>query len=214
MPLYAAPLPFIGSYTFAQLKALTGMQDGAMAFVTNYPANKGSTWRYSTTVGDWFPMAPCKVFEKTALTSGVAQLADQLLLAIPLEAALLTNKVFRLLATFGKSGVVDNTGTFSIRLGTAGSTADTAIASAGAIGAGSKSVGFDVWNRMASATSVEKLGGGLTAAFNGTGSSSALNQATAVSNVTSQAVFLSLTTAMAGTTDTPQLGYIALELMP
>ena len=116
---FAAP-----RYTFAQMKALTGMADGQLVTVTNYPAGKGSTWRYSATFGDWFPVGPCKVYENTALITGLAQAADQLLLAIPVEAGLIANKVFRLLVSFGKSGTTDASGTFSLRMGTAGTTAD------------------------------------------------------------------------------------------
>ena len=208
--------PFAPRMTFAQMKALTGMVEGQMVCVTNY-GKGGSTWRYSATLADWFPTAPLKVYENTALISGVAQTADQLLLAIPCEAGLLASKVFRLLISFGKTGTTDASGSFAFRLGTAGTTADTsfATAGAGALAAGVRSVGFESWHRMASATSVNKLGGLAAGSFQqASGSGVVLNNATTVANVASQAVYLSLTTAMGGATDTPQLGYVALEIQP
>jgi hypothetical protein len=201
-----------GSGTFAQMKALTGMTAGAQFLVTNY-GRGGSLWRYSSTLSDWFPVAPTKVYENTSTIDGILQAADQLLLAIPLEANLIANKVFRLLVTAGKDGTTDAGGTFSIRMGTAGTTADTSVGTASLLVAGNRSAGMEVWHRMASATSVERLGAGLSTPFDGS-SSLLLNAATTVANVTTQATFLTLTTTMGGTTNKPQLGYVALEIQP
>jgi hypothetical protein len=207
-------LPYLGSFTFAQMKALTGMSEGDVVKVTNY-GRGGSLWRYSASLTDWFPMSPTKVYEKTATTDGVTQLADQLLLAIPTEAGLLANKVWRLTVSFGKDGTTDAAGTFSMRMGTAGTIADTAVWQASsALSAANRCVGYDSWNRMASATSVEKLGGSASAAWSGGTSGSTLNAATTVANVATQATYVSLTTTMGGTTNKPQLGYVALEIQP
>lgn len=207
----------IGSGTFAQMKTLTcssSVNDGAIYNVTNY-GRGGSQWRCAGSVGDWFPTSPLKVYENTALITGVAQTADQLLLAIPMEAGLLANKVFRTMASFGKTGATDASGTFTFRMGTAGTTADAGVASTSAsLGASNRSVSLDFWNRMASATSVNKLGGVPSPSFGGGASGTLLNAATAVANVTSQTVYITLTTTMAGTTDTPQLGYVAVEIQP
>jgi hypothetical protein len=204
----------IGSGTYAQMKAVTGMADGAMYLVTNY-GRGGSLWRYSASLTDWFPVAPTKVYENTGLITGVAQLADQLLVAMPMEAGLLANKVFRVTAALGKTGTTDAYGTLSLRMGTAGTTADTQVVSLnGAPPAASRSMGVEFWGRMASATSVNKLGGTNFAAWNATGSSSVLNAATTIANVTTQATYIDLTTTMGGTTDSPQVGYVAVEIQP
>lgn len=215
MPMFGPFDGFVGSFTFAQLKAVTGMQNGAVAFNTSYPPNKGSYWVYSSSVGDWFPMAPCRVYEKTTVTDGILQLADQLLLAIPCEANLLANKVFRLLVSYGKDGTTDASGTFTFRMGANGTTADTAISSAaGTLLAANRSVGFEIWSRMETVTSLVKLGGSGTAAWVATGSSSVLNAATVVANVTTQTTYLTFTTTMPGTTNKPQIGYVALDIQP
>lgn len=208
--------PYLGSMTFAQMKALTGMGDGAEVFCTSYPPNKGSLWRYSSTLTDWFPIAPCVVYEKTDVTDGVAQAADQLLLAIPAEAGLLANKTFRLRGSLGKNGTTDASGVTSIRLGTAGTTADASVlAASAALTAAARSVGFDGWMRMASATSVVKLGGNPFSPFvSSLPSSTLLNAAATVPSVAANASYVSITTAMGGTTDKPQVGYVALEIQP
>lgn len=214
MPMFKPDPYFIGSYTFAQLKALTGMADGVTAFVTNYPASKGSLWRYSSALTDWFPNAPCKVYENTALITKVAQTADQVLLAIPVEANLLAGKTFRLLGAVGKSGTTDAFGSLSLRMGANGTTADAQVVSlAGAPDAASRSLGFEFWGRMASTTSVNRLGGTNFAAWSGNGASGILLAATTVGNVTA-ANYVTLTTTMSGTTDTPQVGYVTLEIQP
>jgi hypothetical protein len=205
---------FLGAFTFAQMKALTGMPDGATVFCTSYPVNKGSLWRYSATLTDWFPAdGPCKAYENTALITGLAQAADQALLAIPVEANLLLGKVFRMLVSLGKSGTTDGIGTFSLRLGSAGTTADAAIAQATTPTAANRSAGFEIWGRMASATSHNKLGGSPSAPWGAASSGTVLNAATTVATVAS-ACFLTLTTTMSGAVDTPQLGYVALEIQP
>lgn len=205
----------LGAGTFAQMKALAGVPDGSTYLVNNY-GRGGSVWRYSVALADWFPIAPVKVYENTALISGALTVADQLLLAIPCEAGLLANKVFRLIFSLGRDGTTDATGTTTIRLGTAGTVADASIAAAGSLISGTvRSVGLEAWQRMASATSAEKLGGGPMAAFAAAGGSgSVLSAATVVPSVASQAVFLSITTTMAGTTNKPQLQYAALEIQP
>lgn len=214
MPLTLPEISFAGQGTFAQMKALTGMANGVHYMVTNY-GRGGSLWRYSSTLTDWFPVAPTKVYENTATINGVAQLADQLLVAIPIEAKLLANKVFRILVSFGKTGAVDASGTFSLRMGTAGTTADTSVATGATnLAAANRSAGMELWLRMASATSVNKLGGQALSPWNAAGSGALLSAATTIADVTTQSTFITLTTTMAGTTDTPQLGYVAVEIQP
>lgn len=205
-------VPYIGRGTFAQMKAITGMSGGDMYFCTSYPENKGSVWVYNSTAADWFPVAPCKVYEQSATLSGVAQTGVQTLLTFPVAAGLLTNKVFRMLVTVAKSGGTD-TVTPVIRLGPNASSADTLIISPGTLSGASRSYGAEPWSRMASATSVERLGGGTAAPWNGANSANVVNNATAVTTV-ANATNITITCTMSGTSDTPQLGYVALEIQP
>lgn len=203
----------MGRGTFAQMKAITAAPgDGATYFVTNYPASKGSMWRYSSALADWFPTVPTKIYEGTALVSGVAQTAAQILLAVAIEANLLKGKVFRVLYTSAKSGTTD-TMSPQVRMGAAGTTADATVAAVTAMGASSRSQGNESWFRMASATSTERLGGSGNASFAGASTSAVANAPTTVGDVTA-ANYVSIACTMSGTTDTPQVGYVAIELQP
>lgn len=204
----------VGSGTFAQMKTVTcssSVNDGALYNVTNY-GRGGSTWRCSGSIGDWFPTAPVKIYEKATTTTGVAQTAEQVLLAIPIEANLLKNKTFRLIYTFGKNGTTD-TITPNVRMGSAGTIADAALVSPSAPVAGARRVGYEALVNMATATSAVMMGGGLNAPFIGGTTSIALNTSVTVGDV-GNANFINLTCTMSGTTDTPMLGYIAVEILP
>lgn len=203
--------PYLGSMTFAQVKALTGMGDDFTVFVNNYPPNKGSLWRYSSALADWFPVAPCKVYEGTTLTVGVAQTAAQILLAVPIEANLLANKTFRVLYTSAKSGTTD-TMSPTLRMGSAGTTADATVAAVTAMGASSRSMGNETWFRMASATSAERLGGSGNASWAAISTSAVAFAATTVGNVTALN-YISLACTMSGTADTPS-GTMTIEIQP
>jgi hypothetical protein len=201
---------FLGTGTFAQMKVLANVSDGATYLVTNY-GRGGSTWRYSSSAGDWFPTAPVKVYENTVTLTGAKQTAAQVLLAMPMEAGLLTGKTFRVLVTVAKDGATD-TVTPVLRMGSAGTAADAAVANYTTLSGASRSLGLELWLRMASATSVERLGGPVNASWGGS-SSILVNAAVTVATVAS-ANFLTLTGTMSGTTDSPQLGYVTVEIQP
>lgn len=204
----------IGTGTYASMKTLTcssSVNDGAGFLVTNY-GHGGSMWRCSGTVGDWFPAAPIKIYENTAVVSGVTGTSAQVLVAIPIEANLLQNKVFRVMVTFGKTGATDTMSPV-IRMGSAGTVSDNAVITFAAFSAAVRSAGYDAWMRMASATSAEKLGGAAGSNFAGTTTSAVISSTSAVAAVTS-ANYITITTTMGGSTDTPQLGYVAVEIEP
>jgi hypothetical protein len=200
--------------TFAQMKALTGMADCQLVFVTNYPANKGSTWRYSAAIGDWFPVSPCRVFERTttALADGLVQAAAQVIVTAAMEAGLLANKLVRILSTPARNGTTDAM-TPLVKLGAAGSTADATIATLTALSGTNRSLGAETWFRMASATSCVRLGGPVSNSFAGSGTSLVANAATVVDTV-AEACAITWGCTMAGATDTPQFGYLAVEIQP
>lgn len=204
----------IGSGTFAQMKTLTcssSVNDGASYLVTNY-GRGGSVWRCAGSLGDWFPIAPLKVYENTAIVSGVVQAAAQILLAIPVEAGLLSGKTFRVLVTWAKSGGTD-TLTPTIRMGNTGTTADATLVTQSTLTGANRSLGTEVWHRMASVTSAERLGGVTSASFGASSTTGVAFGATVVATVAS-ANFIALACTMSGTTDTPQVGYVTVEIQP
>lgn len=201
-----------GSYTFAQMKALNGMADGDLVRVSNY-GRGGSTWRYSAADADWFPTAPTAVYESRTLISGLVQTANQVLLAIPVEANLLKNKVWRLLFSPAKNGSTD-TLTPSLRFGTAGTVSDTLVSSSYSTLTGAVRVaGKDTWQYSATSTQFQRLGGQIDAAWSGAGFTLGAFQAITGLDLT-VANFLDICASMSGTTDTPQLAYTRLEIMP
>lgn len=199
-----------GRGTFSQMKAISSPANGATFLVTNY-GRGGSLWRYSSTLSDWFPTAPVLIYENTAVIDGVAQTAAQILLAIPAEANLLKNKRFRLLHTAAKNGTTD-TVTTQLRMGSTGTTADASVLTIIAVAAAQRANGAETWLRMASDTSVERLGGGAVS-FGNTGTSAVVALAATVADVTA-ANFVSISCTSTGATDKPQLGYVALEILP
>lgn len=201
----------IGAGTFAQMKAVTGMADADSYLVTNY-GRGGSLWHYSSSLSDWFPAAPVKVYENTTLITGVAQTAAQILLAIPMEANLLKGKVFRVLYTTAKTGTTDTLSP-QLRMGSAGTTADATIAAVNALVGANRSLGDESWFRMDTATSAVRLGGSGNTSWGAASTSAVANAAVTVGDVTATN-YISIACTMSGTTDTPQAGYVAVEIQP
>jgi hypothetical protein len=207
--------PYAGSGTYAQMKAISSPQDGASFQVTgyaNFTPKAAQTWRYSVANSDWFPIAPALIYEATPLTNGLVQTAAQILLAMPVDAGVLVGKTFFVKSTQAKSGTTD-TITPALRMGSAGTVSDTQVSGLNTIGA-QRSIGQEMWFRMASNTSVVRLGGLPYAPFSGTAGTVLLaNVATTIADV-SAANYVSISCTMSGTTDTPQIGYTGLWVMP
>lgn len=201
----------IGPFTFATLPAAASYT-GVVARVSDVGRTGGSLWMSDGTI--WRPVAPVKIYENTALVEGDLSGDDQVVLAMSYAANILTGKVFRVLATFGKGGTTDAMTAYGLRMGTNGTIADTQIGTTSGLTAPQRSIGVEYWFRMASVTSIEKLGtgnGGSVSWAQG-GSSLAINTAATVTTVAS-AGYIDLTIDIAGTTDKPQVGYCAIEIM-
>lgn len=201
-----------GGYTFAQMKALVGMADGDVVRVTNY-GKGGSYWRYSSSMQDWFPTAPCLVYESRTLITGLVQTAAQALLAIPIEAGLLKNKVVRLRFSPAKNGSTD-TMLPELHFGAAGSVADQKINGTYSGPSGANIAGgVESWFLASDSVTLQRIGGQINGAFNGSVYSLATFQATTVNDL-GVANFLTIACTMSGTTNAPQLGYVSLEILP
>jgi hypothetical protein len=201
-------------FTFATLPAAAS-NSGVVARVTDVGRAGGSLWMSDGTI--WRPVAPVKIYENTGLITGISSGTEQVVLAIPYVANILTGKIFRLLCSMGRNGTTDAWTTLTLRMGANGTTADTAIATYTTVltGGSARSQGVDNWSRMASVTSVEKFGkANAGSSFDDTSASGAvLNAATTVTTVAS-AGYIDVCATMSGTTDKPQLGYVALEIQP
>jgi hypothetical protein len=178
---------------------------------------------------NWRPVAPSAIARKTDtnITQGgsatIGQTADQMIGRLgPIPAGLLfSGAVFLLRYTLGRDVTTDAYGTATnLRLGTAGTIADTSISSlnlSSTLPAGSGlSLGIETWQLMATATSTSKLGtANAGASFANIASGAAINATvTGVADVSANAVFINVSTTMAGTTSRPQTGFMELVLMP
>ena len=169
---------------------------------------------------------PRLIAEKTAITDGAIQTADQVIGSLSIPAgALSAGDVFRVLATIGRDNGTDVYGSATtFRMGTAGTTSDTAAGSSNQssifTSAGTTlSMGFDKWYRVVSIGTnsvIEILGvANGASSWNGISSTSAAvgTQVTLTGyNLTTQAGFFTVTTTMGAATATkPRTGYMRLE---
>jgi len=170
---------------------------------------------------------PRLIAEKTAITDGAIQTADQVIGSLSIPAGSLNvGDCFRVLATIGRDNGTDAYGSATtFRMGTAGSPADTGATTANwsssfTAAGSSLSTGIEKWFRVVSigANSViEVLGvGNATSSWNNINlSGSAVGtQATLTGyNLTTQAGFFTITTTMGAATATkPRTGYMRLEI--
>ena len=194
---------------------------GAQIVITDY----GRT-RWESDLTRWKPVGPQIVAIKPGITSGAIQTAEQVIGQLSCPGWMLDGNVFVLRYTLGRNNTADGfSGIASIRMATTGLVTDASIGTVGfagsfPAGSGSLSVGTENWSRMASATSVNRLGtANAGPSFAGTPQAVALNAAHTVGDVTANngnnIFFLSITQAMlAATTTTPQTGYMDLEIRP
>jgi hypothetical protein len=166
------------------------------------------------------------VAEKTAITDGAIQTADQVIGSLSIPAgALKVGDCFRALVTFGRDNNTDAYGTLqSLRMGTAGTVSDSLagqfnLSSLLPAASGGLSLGNESWWRVVSIGTnsvVENLGvGNGAASWTGASPSGAAvgNQRTLTGyNLTTQAGFFTFTTTMATAVSTrPRTGYMRLE---
>lgn len=218
----ASMLPaYVGA--FASAPAATSLAAGIPVVFTDLPTAGCRSWWYSNGT-NYKPCAPTTVAKKTGLTSGAIQTADQVIGQLPaLPLGLLTNQTFCFRFSLGRNNNVDAySGSVNLRVGTAGTTADTAISTLNissmfTAAGGSLSFGCENWSRMTSATAGVKLGRANAAGSfqDSAGSGSALLTTFGVVNADANALIFSLSTAMVtATTTTPQTGDMELIIVP
>jgi hypothetical protein len=120
--------------------------------------------------------------------------------------ALQTGDLILIHDSVSKTGTTDSA-QISVRMGTAGTTADTAItglSSYAQLAAASVSGGGIYSIRVLSATSAQKLGNnaGGTSAYGGSGASAIAAATAGLADMTANAVWITLTIKSSGTTDT------------
>jgi hypothetical protein len=210
------PLSFsmasVPSLTYATLPAANAVPAGTVVRATNLGEHgtllisTGTRWR--TLTGE----ATLKQLGNAV--SGIANSENIVLQTLLPAGSWQTNDVIRIKnLSVSKSGTTD-TGNLTVRVGTAGTTADTAITGISALTAviaANQSFGAVYDIKLVSATSALKLGGNTVAPFAG-GSTAAAAAATAITDASANALYVSVGLASSGATNTVgiQSGQIAL----
>lgn len=170
---------------------------------------------------------PRLIVEKTAITDGAIQIADQVIGSLSIPAGSLNvGDCFRALVTFGRDNNTDAYGaTTSSRMGTAGTVADSLAGQINMSGvlpaaSGGLSAGLEAWWRVVSIGTnsvIENLGiangGPSWAAASASGLAVGTQRTLTGYNLTTQAGFFTFTTTMATAVSTmPRTGYMRLEV--
>lgn len=200
------PLPVsaagFASTTFASLGAATTA--GKTYYVSN-AGTKGSIWMADGT--RWKPLNGSAVLATLDAASATVGNTDTVRFSYQMPAAFLqlTDRL-RLYLSMNKSGTAD-AANLNVRLGTAGTTGDTAICTlTGVLASGNRAQGFIIDWRLESATTIQRLvkGNAATAPGYSGADNTATPAAVTVSNV-SNSLFFSVSLNSAGTTDTVSL---------
>ncbi len=214
MPL--SGLPLIPSRTWAARG--TGAADGEIVRITDYGGPMGFLVCWSVSLSRWVALHPIDLAAVTALTSGVAQTAEQILpgqILIP-AGLLIAFRKMRVFIGYAKTGTTDSMTNGRHRLGTAGTTSDTQISNTigTAIVTASRSNGVETDFQITNSTTLTRIGNAGTGTWAGTGSAVATGGTATIADMSSNALYFSNVCGMSGTTDTPQLAGFVLELLP
>jgi hypothetical protein len=181
--------------------------------------------QYFVTPGGVILRVPRTISEKTAITDGAIQTADQVIGSLSIPAgSLRVDDCFRVLTSFGRDNNTDAYGTTTtFRMGVLGTVADSVATQSNQsanfpAASGALSSGIERWFRVVSIGTnsvIEVLGvaNGTSSWANQTSGNAVATQATLTGyNLTTQAGFFTLTTTMlAATTTRPRTGYMRLE---
>jgi hypothetical protein len=206
---------YAGSGTWAQIAAINPGTTGVMAFVSDLGAT--GTW-VRWTGSRWKTFALGNLLKDMGATvSGITnteQIVCQTL--IPAGAWQNTDHI-RIESTGGKSAGVADTGRITVRIGTAGTTADTALTglTTGQVMTATQiSFGNMVDIRLQSATSAQKLGSAANGQPGwGNGSGGTISAATTITDASANPLYISVGFSSSGATETLTITSCKIILM-
>jgi hypothetical protein len=200
--------------------ATTPAVDGVHYEVTDLSSGVPGLFRWSLSSGKWRPAAMVLVDRSLTLDSGVNSTAEQYIKSLSIPAGLLfTGCEIMLEYSLARSNTTDAGAAANFRVGNLGTVSDTAFGNgSGCVSFSStvRSFGNMHRYRVVSATQIEKLGAASTAgtSFAAAGSSVAAGAWT-VGDTTARLYFAPTMQLAAATGSTlPQVGYMALWLLP
>ncbi len=212
MPLYFGnnPLP---RATYTTLPAATAVPAGTMAVATNLGANGTTVYSNGTR---WLAAGGTACLATVAGISGLTNsevISLQSLLPIN---AWQNGDILRVWMALTKSGSTD-TLNVTVRIGTAGTTADTAITGISAntvLAAANLTGGFIFDIQLVSATSAQKigLGSGTNSSYTGA-ANAAITAATTITSAAANALYVSFAAVSSSTNNTVGISSARIELL-
>lgn len=209
-PAFAAVAPDSGKTLLGGIVSTTWANKPTSAastqlYLMSDVGSSGTIMRYNGT--RWRPLAgEAQLATLSAAVTGITNSETIVLQTLIPAGAWQTNDSILVWLATTKSGTTD-TGNLSIRVGTAGTTADTAITgySAFSIMATGSQSGAGLYEiKLASATSALKVGNAAAAthAYQSSGSSTAAVVATTITDASANALYVSIGLASSGATNT------------
>jgi hypothetical protein len=205
---------YLGEYAFASLPAAS-LSTYKTALATDIGAN-GTMLRSNGT--RWLTSHGSAVLKGLgAPVTGIANSETNVLQTLLPAGSWQTNDTLRLWIAPTKSGTTD-TCNLTVRIGTAGTTGDTAITGlsayvtlvAGTVGGGSI---YDI--KLISATSAQRMGTTATgiSGYNGGSGSGSLIAATTITDASANALYISINLASSGATNTVGVNAAQIQLI-
>lgn len=168
--------------------------DASRPFLFTDVGSSGTLMRYAGS--RWRPLAGQAMLASLGATvTGITNTETIFLQTLIPAGAWQTNDLIRVTVAGAKSGTTD-IGVFTVRVGTAGTTADTSVFATAAMSSAGRTYGITKDLKLTAATSSQD-----TPVYLGV-SSSALLAAVAISSASANALYVSLSWTSGGTTDT------------
>lgn len=213
MPMNIPGIPYVGSFTWSSRP--TSAQSGAIARITDIGPASGTYVSWDGTY--WRVIAPTDiVFDLSSQDAASLSTAEQIIKQANIPAGLLrVGRSFNVRWLIGKSGTVDAATATRLRLGLNGTTADAQIVSFALPASGNRSASTEFVFAITSATQLRILshqnGNGAWVAG---GSGAAYPTNVSISDVDANAIKISCSMQMAGTTDTGQIHHLIISANP
>lgn len=197
--------------TWANLPTPSDAGAGTIALATDigesgtHVQSNGTHWRVARPTEIVFTNGAALGTYSSTLTG-----LDQILLSVTLPVGILrAGRSFGVRAVFGRAGSTDDATSVTVRLGTAGTTADAAILSSALLVKETSTLALEQRYILTSATNVRQLG-----PFTGVASTTAYPVDVTISSADSAVLKLSAGIDLAGTTDLGYLHNLHLTLYP
>lgn len=203
---------FLGTFTFATLPAVSASNSGMVARVTDVGTNSaGSLWISNGTVR-WTPVGGALTLAHLGTSTGNITNSETVVVSRSIPAGvILDGDLIRIGFHSTKSGTTDSLNCV-VRVGTAGTTADTAVwTGTTVVGAASTSGSMLVDLKRFSATTVGKVGPPATG-FSNT-AAGAQPAAATITSWDTTAQFITLTFASSGATNTVTCSGAMIQLI-